>query len=984
MMGSKGIGARQRLLLGASSALLTVFATPAFAQDGAAAGSQAGVEVTEVVVTGSRITRRDFNAESPIVTVGREQINAVGGVTAEAVLNKLPQFTPSYGAATTFPNRGGQANLNLRGLGTNRALVLLDGRRIVPSHPDGSVDVNIIPNMLIGRVETITGGASATYGSDAMAGVVNFQLRTDMDGLEVDAQYGISDRGDAQTYDLGVAGGTNFAGGRGHGMFFLGYSEREGVLTGEREFPRNRLMLAYQPTGDVRSVSNQPSQAVVNSLFASYGYANPGSITVFGLNPDGTLYKQAPTTSPVINYRGELNDLFLNRGNQIALAASATYSLQIPLERFNAFGRVQYDVSDDLKVFAEGFYTEYDAVASQTFPLVGSVGQSVRVPVTNPFLSDDVRTLMASRPNPSAPFNLTTALTSLGAIEYDAHWEVYQLTAGIKGNLQFRDWTWDAYVSQGHVENIDRRANTASLSAIQAFLDAPGGGAASSDPVRCEGGFNPFGRQITADCAAKIKRDGFTYLTLEQLAAEVNFQGELFQVPAGSARFAAGMSARENSYDFAPDASMLAGDLVGQPATQASDGTVKVAEVYGELLLPVVRDLPLAERVELNLGARYSNYNTSGGVGTYKANLEWTVWEPLVLRGGYSRAVRAPSLSELYSATAPASSVIGVASATTTAGDPCDIRSSFRLGANANSVRDLCLAQGVPAGIIGSYTANQTTAFGTTSGNRDLNPEQADTYSIGAVLRSPFHHAALTRLQVSVDYFNIKIDDAISQLTLATSVPLCFNSTGSSNPTFDPNNVYCRYVQRDANGFINGEAPMLNLGSIATDGVDVQVDWNAAFEDLGLSQVPGELTLGVYVTYLNSLYIQVVEDAARLQYAGSTGGTTGNVSPKWRSTTNLSYRLGGVTLGGRWRHIGEAQDVSRVTSSTSTVPGVPEVDYFDLFGRWKINERLELRGGVNNLEDRELPQVGSVAGNSDFSTYDPIGRSYYIGLRARF
>lgn len=939
--------------------------------------------VQEFIITGSRITRSVYDAPSPTISVSQEDIRAEGAVTAEVVLNRLPQFTPAYGASTTFPNRGGQANLNLRGLGSNRALVLLDGRRLIASNPDGSVDVNVIPNILIGGVETITGGASAAYGSDAMAGVVNMTLRKDFQGLEIDSQYNITDRGDGGTANVSVAGGTRFANDRGSAMFFVGYSDRDEVLTGDRAFPRNRLMLAYQPTGDVRSPGNPPRQDVIDALFAGYGYPNVGPVTVFGINPDGTLYKQAPTTTPVVNYRGELDDLFLNRGNQIALAASATYSLQIPLERANVFGRITYDLSDNVEVFGDVLYTQYDAVASQAFPLVGAVGQSVRVPVTNPFLPDDVRTLMASRPNPTAPFNFTTALRPLGVLQYDSSWEVYQITTGLKGRLEARDWSWDIHVSHGEVDNVDRRVNNASLSIIQAFLDAPGGGALETDPVRCEGGFNPFGREISADCAQKIRRDGVTNLNLKQTFVEANLQGELFAMPAGDARFAIGAGFRRNSYDLRPDEALQTGDLTGQPVTRPSSGSIEVSEVYGELLLPLLSDRPFVEDLSLNLGLRYSDYNTSGGVTTYTSNLEWQVGGGVQLRGGYARAVRAPSLSELYAAETPASSVIGLASPTTTAGDPCDVRSSFRQGPNAAAVRALCLAQGVPAANIDSFTATQTTAFGTTAGNRNLDPEKADTYTVGVVFRPRWNNPLFARFQSSIDYFRIGIKDAISQLTLVTSVPLCFNSTGSSNPGFDANNFYCSLIGRDSNGFINGFVPVLNLGELRTKGVDVQIDWAVALSDLGL-RAPGDLSLRMAGTYVDALDVQVVPDQPFLQYAGSTGGLTGNVSPRWRSATTLGYRNGDFEASLRWRRVGAADDVSTVTSASSSVPGVPAVDYLDLNTSLRLKELIELRAGVTNLSDRRLPQVGSVQGNSDFSTYDGLGRSYFLGLRAKF
>jgi len=955
-------------------------ATAALTGDSVPAGAPAG----EIVVTGSRIARRDYVASSPILTVSQATIAQTGAVTLEATLNQLPQFTPSTGPASTFPNHGGQANINLRGLGTNRALVLFDGRRVQPSNPDGTIDVNIFPTALIDNVETITGGASSTYGSDAMAGVVNFKPRHQFTGLQLDGQVGITGRGDGGSRDLSLLAGQKLADGRLHVIGYFGYSARDQILQGDRSFSRIRLLSPYVPTGAVASASNPPSQAAINMLFARYGYPSPGPITNFGVNPDGTLFKEAPTTSPVINYRGPLDALILNANNAIVENASATYSLQIPLKRYTGYGHIDYDLTNAIQLYAEALYTHYTADTTLTDTSLGATGQAITVPVTNPFIPADLRTLLASRSNPAAPFNLTYLITGAGPQLYDDSWSVYQLTGGARGRLG-GGITWDIYASYGHTRNTDVRLNGASISEVEAFLNAPGGGAAASDPVHCAGGFNPFGQQISADCTAQVLRTATSTMTLQQTVVEGNLQGPVVDLPGGSLRFAAGADYRRESYGYRPDLLLQQGDLSGSQVVLPASGSYDVKEIYGELLIPLVHDLPLVRQFDVNLGYRYSGYDTVGGVSTYKANFDWSLLKMLRLRGGYSRAVRAPGLSELYAATNVISFSIGTASATTAAGDPCDVRSSFRKGGNATQVAALCAAQGVPAGTLAAFTSASPTAFGINTGNPNLEPERADTYSIGAVLRSPTRSGLFSRLQASIDYFSVDIDRAIGQLSLATSLPLCFNADGSSNPTYSPDNFYCQYIQRDVNGIVsNALVPTLNLGSYKTTGVDLQLDWAFGLGAIGLNDHMGSLTLSFVGTYTDELLIQSYAGGPKLNYAGSTSGVTGNVTPRWRTLTSVTYTLGRFGIGMRWRRLSALFDTSRVTSPSSTVAGVPAVNYFDLDARIRASARYEFRLGINNLTDKKPPQIGTSIGNSDYNSYDPLGRRFYVAVHANF
>jgi iron complex outermembrane receptor protein len=465
---------------------------------------------------------------------------------------------------------------------------------------------------------------------------------------------------------------------------------------------------------------------------------------------------------------------------------------------------------------------------------------------------------------------------------------------------------------------------------------------------------------------------------------EATLQGGLFDLPAGEVRMAAGLNYRHDSYDHDPDAVWRSGDLQGLSAQFPSGGSHDVTEIFAEVLLPLVRNAPLMEKLDLDLGYRFSDYSTIGSVSTYKADVEWTIKPWAQLRGGYSRAIRAPSLGELFAPRTPATVVIGIASPTSTNGDPCDVRSSFRQGPNAAAVRQLCLDQGVPLSAIDTFTFTSVNIYADAVGNPDLEEEKADTYSVGLILPSTLETPWLSRLQFSVDYYSITIDDAIGRLPFATGLLRCFNGDGISNPTYDPNNVNCVVVARNAVGTITGGLiPTLNLASYETRGVDFQLDWAVPLDAFGAGS--GDLRLHMVANRLLSFDLTSLPGAATLDYAGySSSPIASNVLPKWKATSSLSFVKGGLNLGVRWRYIGATKEVSRLLTPTSTAPGPDAYNYFDLFGSFDVNDTLSIRGGVSNLTDKKPPQIGTALGNTDISTYDLLGTSFYLGLRATF
>jgi len=950
-------------LIAAGTASVGAFAPGALAQE---------AELEQIVVTGSRIARQDFESASPIVTVGSELFQQSGSSTVETVLNTLPQFVPSVTSTSNNPSNGGQANIELRGLGTSRTLVLLDGKRIIPANPTGVVDLNMLPASLLQNVEVITGGASAVYGSDAVAGVVNFRLR-EMEGIEVDGNWGITDRGDGDEWTVGLTGGTKFADGRGKLMGNVTYSERQEVLQGDRRFSEVALDTVPDPeplgSGTIRqgrfdaSTANPTSQAARDAVFGAYGVP-AGTVTnsALGFNADGTLFG----VNTLANFRGDRNEPLQPAVAPYSYNFAPVNYLQLPLERTTAFGRASFEVNEYFEPYAQVLWADYTADQQlAATPLTG-----ISIPVTNPFVqaNPDLSALLASRTNPNANFTWRKRMDEVGPRVSSNEYSVYQATVGTKGDLPFGDgWTYDVYYSQGETDWTEKQQGNISTAATLELVQAADGGAAL-----CGGnGFNPFGiGSVSPECAAYISRDAQNDQTIELTVAEASITGSLFDLPAGALQTAFGVFYKEDTYEYQPDAVLSAGcpfacDIQGFNANQGFEGSTDSTEFYFEALVPLLKDMTGAQALDLSLGYRYADYSTVGGVDSYKAELMWQPVSPLRVRGSYQRAVRAPNLSELFTPQQ-------INFPSIPGGDPCDIGNNPSAAAQA-----LCIAQGINPADLPTYEYGFSQVEGFFSGNTDLSEETADTYAVGVVFSSPFENQWASNLQVSVDWYSIEIEDAITAISANTFIQRCFNDRGA-NPTFDPNNFYCGYFTRaDSGDIIDALEIGRNSGALETSGVDVQVDWRA---DVG----PGSLGVNWIVAYTDSYEItQNAADGISDEYAGFAVGGVATSFPEWKSTFNIGYTLGGWGLNARWRYIDSMQDWNFQDFE------VPSVDYFDINMSYAFDEGvmdgLTLRAGIENVSDEDPPFFPSYTqSNTDPSQYDVLGRRYFVGLNYAF
>lgn len=978
---------RQRLLatttIGGAALMtaLTMVAAPAAAQE--------ATEVEEIVITGSRIARQDYQAPSPIVTVSQEDFQATGSVTIDTLINDLPQFVPSINQTSNNPSNGGQANINLRGLGATRTLVLMNGRRVVASNSDGVVDVNIFPTALIENVEVITGGASAAYGSDALAGVANFILRDDFEGVQFDAQYGITDENDGETQSYALTLGGNFDDGRGNAVLSIGRSTRENIYNSARDFSSVSGPSGTSPLGGtVFDSNNLPSLALVRTYFNSATLLNTGT---FGFNNDGTLFSHTGT----LNFKspgGIDYDGFRGRSADYLYNTGALNYLQLPLDRWNAYAAVNYELAPQAEIYANFLFTEYQAAQElAATPAAGAVpATGFRVPVTNPFISSDLRALLNSRPNPASSFRLDKRFTDVGGRNSTENYTVYQGTTGIRGDLVgVRDWSYDFYLQYGRVERITRQTGNVSRSAVQTLLDAADGGRSI-----CAGGFNPFGQSnLSSACINYISRSAQNVTFSEQIVSEFTIQGSMFTLPAGDARFAAGVQYREDDFVFRPDASLAqrnaivtradggqtgGSEIAGFNPSQPLSGSVNVLDFFGEVLIPVLADLPFVRQLDVGLGYRTSEYSSIGNTDSYKVDVDWEVFDGVTIRGGIQNAVRAPSIGELFAPINTSFPSIGAPSATGISGDPCDVRSSYRTGANAAQVRALCLAQGISAAAIDTYTFSNNQVPGVTGGNPNLTEESSESFTVGLVWQSRFDNPWLAGLSAAIDYYDVEITDVVGTIGAASQLQGCFNAQGQ-NPTYSATNVYCQLFSRDPlSGNVNNAVETnANLATRITSGVDLQVDWRADLADIGLPAW-GSVDVNVVVGWLENWESQVAAGNPFINRTGTIDSVFGNTFPEWKSLTGVNWRNGDFTAGVRWRRVGEM-------TQFGTTNVIPTVDYFDLLGSWAVNDTVSLRLTVNNLADEQPPVYSpGVQANTDPSTYDTLGRRYSIGLTARF
>jgi outer membrane receptor protein involved in Fe transport len=947
---------------------------------GAASAAQ---DLGEIVVTGSRIIRQDYEAASPVVSVSAETFKQSGVLNAETLLNTMPQIVPSLSRGSNNPGNG-QAYIDLRGLGPTRNLVLMDGKRLMPGDENARIDINTIPTAMIERVEVLSGGASAVYGSDAISGATNFIMKKDFTGFEVEGQYGMSEEQDTDEMALSITMGADLAEGRGNVVVFGAVNDRERLSKGDRAFSAQAVSgTSFFPSGHLQAPSNNRwTQAAQDAMFASLGTTGPATFTTMAFNDDHTPF----AVTGMANFRtvaGEdIDGLFVaqNFRPNYSYNFEPWNNLILPQTRVSLGTFGSFSISDRAEAYTRLMYTNYSSntqLAPSPAPTgannsVGGVAGQFTVPVANPFVQSNaaVLALANSRTGDNVGVLGAGATEDLllryrfdinGPRQESYERDVIQFVLGTRGDIT-DNWKFDVYAGYGKFnEQLDQAGNV-SVPKVEQLLDAPDGGASL-----CAGGFNPFGYGgLTPECAAFVGVVAKNTAQIEHNMAEATVSGDLFELPAGRTSVAVGAYWQEMAYRSLKDEILRSGDVSGFNAEDNITGRVSNNDLFVEFYAPLLADVPAVQKLGLTLGYRFSDHSTAGNSNSYKGELDWQVNDSFRVRGGYQRAVRAPNIAELFSPQNEDNPEVN---------DPCNFNSVERTGPNAAQVEALCIAQGIPAAVMPIYEQSNSQIDALAGGNPDLLEESADTITVGFVWQPQF----ADRLSVSVDYFDIEVSDAIQAIDPSVVVSRCFNGDGA-NPTYDPNNFFCSLFGRNvATSEIEDLLEVQNnIGGLRTNGVDLQVDYGF---DIGAA---GSIHLNAVATWMEKFERQELPGDLWVDYAGSIGDDPGEAYADFKAalTTVWSYRDFTTALRARYLPSMILEDT---VISGSTDPGVSSLVYLDLSGSWQINDGLSLRLGVENLtnEDPELysPDVDS---GTDPSTYDVIGRRYFLSANFKF
>ncbi len=1066
-----------------------------YAADDAAAADE-DVTFEEVVVTGSRIKRKDLTATSPVAVVNADEFKFSGTINVEQVLNALPQTVPGLTGNSNNPGNG-TSTIDLRGLGAVRTLVLVNGKRYMQSSQANLVDLNTIPSALIKQVEVLTGGASAVYGSDALAGVVNFQLVDDFEGVELNAQFGSSTAGDSQKWNVDATVGGNFADGRGNVVLHTSFARRDAAFADDRDFSFFALgdNDVLPNTQDPNFGDSTPCGGATNCVpgFTRSGSSGIPGTRVFGGqtfdgNADGLLCLsefQAGCTADTLDTTS-LGRFDAGGGAQLWDNVNDRFNyapdnfIQLPQDRWLVSAQGHYDINDHVTFYAQATFTHNrvdvelaptpafltadavdvdspffaanvqqalnadDRFSTGAATIIGGVRERQKVTVVRWGVGDTYQdaddndviltatttdadgdlvvgmvntvtghfnadgTPIAETIDPSildvdgnvvgynADQLLGTGLNDadgFASLPYIGRRMVengsrqslntrngFQVLAGFKGDID-DNWSYDTYYSYSRVDNSNLLNNDVSatrlLAGLKTNFDSEGNLQCSDAGARANGcvPINIFGEGNISDEAVEYMNVGAANVTnIVQQVLAANVTGTLGNLGAGDIGLSLGAEYRTDSSSFRPDEFLSSGDILGFNAGKPTIGSFDVYEVYSEIFVPLLADVPGAESLNFTGALRYSDYSTAGVVWSYALGGDWTPVEGFKVRGQYQRAVRAPNVAELF---------LGTANGFPRADDPCSSDHVDEFG-GISAIAAVCEATGVPTGQTGLFAQSNTQIEGAFGGNPDLFEETSDTYTIGAVIQPE----ALEGFSMTVDYYNIKIADVVGTFGGGVNNILkgCFTKLNASDPL-------CQAISRRPDGNV-GEVAALNANNakLETAGVDVQVDYTRDF-DWGLiedSSTFGINWLGTYV--INNDFLPDDDPSTVFLNCGGTfAGVCGTPDPEFRFTTRFTYESGPLSATLKWTHLGGTDhgdliNTDGAVAADFVVPRLVAKNYFDITANYDITENYSMYGGINNLFGTSPQFVGSdqQQGNTFPNVFDVIGTYFYFGATAKF
>jgi len=880
-----------------------------------------------IVVTGSRVVRSGFTSPTPTTVIDADQLDRRAATNVADILSETPAFQSSSNPQTTGVRSvaPGANFADLRGLGSTRTLVLVDGRRFPPqiNALEGyQVDLNQVPSLLVQRVEVVTGGASAQWGSDAVAGVVNLILKKDFEGIQAVAQYGIAEEGDNEEYRLGALFGTSFADGRGHFEIAADYVNNGGV--GDvytRDWGRKGYQIVTNPTAGAKP-ANLILPNVQFSTVAPGGVINNTSLRGTQFGPGGVMlpftYGEYVGATNMVG--GSNTGYNINTGVDIAPA----------LERIAAYGRASYEFSSAF-VGALEYSHAWTRGGGMTLP-----ARDTAIPIRrdNAFLPEEVYDLMVA--NNIQSFNLGRMSYDIGVAESDVSNTTDRVVVSFSGDLSDSgNWRWDGYYQYGKNVNeqlvLRNRIRSRFALAADAVLDGdeavcrstltnPGNGCV---PLDLFGEGAPSAKAIAYVTGTTEGRTDY-----EQHAAALNLAGNPFATWAGPVSIATGVEFRSEKQTTIADPIAEAGDFEANNS-RSYGGDFHVFEGYLETVVPLAADVSWARSLDLNGAVRVADYSTAAGTQvTWKVGATYEPIEGLLFRATRSRDIRAPSIYEL----------------------------------NLLSV---------PNSIILNYQPYQVQVTSYLAGNPNLQPEKADTLALGASYRPSF----VSGLQMSVDFYRIQVRDLVSSLGTQAVADAC--RTGQTQ--------YCSFLTFDGNGVpVSALSTYVNLASVELEGLDFALSYSTPIGTDSRFFISGLANYNLHAKVDPGTGV-VVDRAGEIGSKRAVGLATGS-SPKLRFTLSAGVEHGPFSLSGQLRYIGKGTYNNEWTSGVQINDNdIGAVVYADMNMAYKATSDIEIFGGINNLLDKSpppVPNAQSLVTNPVY--YDMIGRSYRVGLRYGF
>lgn len=937
--------------LSATSAavLLTM---PAHAQD------ESIESIEEVMVTGSRIMRANLVAPTAITTLDSQNIEFTGQLNSADILRSLPAAGVSgiSSSNSNFSTSGGGINtVNLRNLGEDRTLVLVNGRRYISGLAgSAAVDWNTIPTEMIERVEVITGGASAIYGSDALAGVVNVILKDDFEGVEFSVSHGETwDYGDDKTDRLNLTMGSNFAGDKGNAVVSVTWSDESGVLAKDRKNTRLDDIAACYITSDPCTQTFEPFY----SSYSEHGRFNIGQ-----------------NRYTVDNGVGKDGDVVAWDGDVYGFNRQEFRRFTVPTERYLISSSMNYEISDKLEAFVETTFARTETQTElEPFPLAAGDLFIDGVSINNPFMPQGLIDAATAAGKTEVDFvRRTTELEQRGSY---AERQTFRTVFGLRGEIN-DNWSWDAFYGQGQMQDSQRGTGQLNISNFRNALNAEvdtDGNIVCADAAAVEEGcvpINIFGKgSISAAAAKYVSAPSVRDQRTKQTIAGLNVNGAVMDLPAGPLSVAAGLEYRsEYAADF-PDALTRTGQNAGNKE-EPTQGAYNVREFYAEFDAPIVSDLPLVKELSIGGAYRFSDYDTIGSTDAYTARISWQLIDELRIRGQYARAVRAPNINELF---APGGENFAAVS------DPCDDVTATTPGIIADNCRSVpAIAARIADQGVFDLTQPEIQGTGgfTSKGNPNLFTETSDSFTVGAVYDHDF--GKIGSMTLSVDWYQIKIDDLIDTVSRQTSVDFCYNSASFPN-------TFCDFIVRDTTGdaFQQGEitavnSGYINEGSLETEGVDVQVQWSMLLSDVSDS-LAGGLDINLNYGYLTDF------TETKFGEKDNQVGENGLSRHEWLASA--TYTLDRFAIQWETTYIGDSVPDK---SSADFGFNVGEYVSHDVYMSYNFMENSKVFLGIDNLTDEKAPNIyngapGNTTGHdTNASVYNDIGRTAYIGVKSSF